>query len=110
QLAIFDLAAPGTANAALQAVTPPQPQLLPAHVHEVWGTIATINGAVVTLKTREGAHIQVDTADAELAGEGLDLFVNEAVAVRGRYDESNVLHATTISNAKASPALWPADR
>jgi hypothetical protein len=83
---------------------------LPPNGHEVFGTINNINGDMFTLTIRKGDIINVDATQAMQEYQSVVLLVGEAVRIIGSFDSSNVLQATVITRAKASPRLWPPDR
>jgi hypothetical protein len=124
QLSIFGL---GTAAAAAQTASTAQPASvqpvqtaeqaaapalteLPPNGHEIFGTINIINGDMFTLTIRKGDVINVDATQAMQEYQSVILLVGEAVRIIGTFDSSNVLQATVITRAKASPRLWPPDR
>jgi hypothetical protein len=124
QLSIFGL---GTAAAVAQTASTAQPASvqpvqtaeqaaapalteLPPNGHEVFGTINNINGDMFTLTIRKGDIINVDATQAMQEYQSVVLLVGEAVRIIGTFDSSNVLQATVITRAKASPRLWPPDR
>jgi hypothetical protein len=121
QLAIFGLA--GTVGATPQiAQTAPKATTLsvqtpthdltelPPNVYEIFGTISSINGNALTITTRSGAVLKVDATKAVQTYQSIVLLVDESVGILGSFDTSNVLQATVITRAKASPKLWPPDR
>jgi hypothetical protein len=78
--------------------------------HQVYGTIRAIKSGRLTLETREKRQVEVDAGPAIKAYRSSVLNVGGTVVVQGQYDAKGVLHAETIQRAKASPAIWPADR
>jgi hypothetical protein len=118
QLAIFGTgtAAPQTAQIAQQSSPQPaQPAVqdltqLPPHGHELFGTISTVDGDMLTVATRTGALVNVDATEAVQAYQSVVLLVDEPVRMFGSYNAANVFQATVITRAKASPRLWPPDR
>ncbi len=83
---------------------------LVAQGHEIFGTVENIEGAQLTLRTRTGKTIKVDTTAAANA-HNLSLHgTGGAVDVRGTYNAQGVLQAQSIARAKTSPEAWEADR
>ena len=121
QLSIFGLAGsagaqPQTAQTASQTVAQPvqtaavSATQLSANEHEIFGTITTVNGDLLTITTRTGALVNVDATQAVQAYASVGLLVGEPVRILGSYNTSNVLQAASIARAKPSPNLWPPDR
>jgi hypothetical protein len=79
-------------------------------VHSVSGTVLTIDGPLLTVKTRTGtSKINVAAAGkAEMIG--LPLTVGAAVVVIGNDINGGVLQALTVSRAKTDPKTWPKDK
>jgi hypothetical protein len=100
-----------TAQATPQLPTQaPDLTQLPPNGHEIFGTISTVNGDVISIVTRNGTQIDVDATEAVQAYQSVTLLVDEPVRIIGRFDSSNLLHATVITRAKQSRELWPSDR
>jgi len=78
--------------------------------HQVTGTLMTIHGSLLTLRTRTGGVVRIDDSDAVRRERSSDLLVGEPFEAGGRYDAAGVLHAAIIVRAKPSPAVWPPDR
>jgi hypothetical protein len=78
--------------------------------NEVTGTLITVSGSFLTLRTRTGKLVRVDDSDAVRHERTGDLVTGKPFNVRGKYDAAGVLHAVTIVRAKPSPASWPPDR
>lgn len=74
------------------------------------GTVNSIDGSQVTLKTRTESTARIDATKAQEESKSIPLAVGGAVTVQGTTDASGVVHAETITHAKPDPALWPADR
>jgi hypothetical protein len=79
-------------------------------VHEIYGTIRSIEGDRVTIETRAQKTIQVDLKPAIEAHRSVVPVVGRSLQVRGTLDSKGVLHATMAQRAKDSPALWPDDK
>ena len=120
QLAIFGLGSGAAAPLAAQFVQQSSPQIaqvasqdsahLPPNGHEIFGTITTINGDLITVETRNGALVDVDATEAVESYQSVVLLVDKTVRMLGSYNASNVFQATVITRAKASAKLWPPDR
>jgi hypothetical protein len=126
QLAIFGLKTPphliaATAVAATAvAAAPVAAKELTAHFatrpalsqgvgSEVYGTIQSVDGSKVALKTRT-ATVEVDVSSALQNGLSVPLAAAGSVQVQGNYDAQGVLHAKSVLRAKASPEMWLEDR
>ena len=76
---------------------------------EVYGTISAIDGAKLTIKTRDGKSISIDAkpvaSSIRITPPNLGLSVM-VLATRGPH---RVLLAQTINRAKSAPAAWPPD-
>jgi hypothetical protein len=111
QLSIFGLVAPGKA-AAMAETTPvpdePRPAALPGHA--VYGKLRSVDNAMLTLETRAGTLLSVDSTPARKAETSALAIVGNAYLVRGEYDGKGVMHAVAVSRVKDSPELWKADR
>jgi len=100
-----------TAQAAPQPpAQAPDLTQLPPNGHEIFGTISTVKGDMITIVTRNGAQIEVDATEAVQAYQSVVLLVDEPVRIIGSFDSSNLLHATVITRGKQSHKLWPPDR
>jgi hypothetical protein len=105
-LAIFALG--GTASLG----TAPSIKLRPllAQGHEIYGTVEGITGTELTVRTRTGSLVRVDTT-AAANDHNLSLHgVGGAVDVRGTYGANGVLRAQSVARAKTSPGAWEPDR
>jgi hypothetical protein len=78
--------------------------------NEVHGTILRMHGTEFVVRTRSGAELAVDGSDAANAHRSAPVFVGNAIAADGYYDNGHVFHARLIYRAKDSPALWAADK
>lgn len=113
QLAIFGLGA-GVAAASPQVTIahpapPPQPAL-PVGVHEIFGTITSVNDTLVLLQDRNGQVLRVGTMPAVDAWQSVLPVAGQSVLVRGTFDNTGTLQAQVVAHAKPSPKLWPPDR
>jgi len=114
QLAILGLgAAPpvaaGTQVAPAAAGTAMTP-VAGGPANRVSGTIVSVNGAALTVETREGRSVSIDAADAQQARQSVALFPGEAITASGAYDAQGTLRARSIVRAKPSRALWQPDQ
>jgi hypothetical protein len=107
QLSIFGLLPPGVVPATIKPQPATQSVLAPGQ-HELFGTVAAIEGSDFTLQTRTGGFVQVDATSAIQNELSIDLRVLEAVDVQGIFDSNGVLQATVLQKAK-EPATWPPD-
>jgi len=74
------------------------------------GTIVTIDGAQLTIKTRTGAEVLVYAGPALDAQESTDLLVGRSVDILGTLIGPNgLVSADAIRRAKDNPAGWPLD-
>lgn len=78
--------------------------------HQIYGTIRSIKGAQFELETRDKRTVTCDAAEAVKNHQTVILAVGRQVAVSGQYDRKGVLKAEAVQRAKASAAVWPADR
>jgi hypothetical protein len=106
QFAIFGLGS-GTLSAQTTEQASPQAAQagvldftqLPPHGHELFGTITTVNGDMLTVATRTGALINVDATEAVQTYQRIVLLVDEPVRMLGSYNAANVSQATVITRA-----------
>jgi hypothetical protein len=75
----------------------------------IFGTIDSISGSRLVIRTRTGSQVRVDALDAMAGGNTAVLFAGRAVRVLGTVDAAGVLHAETILRERDSPALWEPD-
>ena len=73
----------------------------------VVGTLVSIRGSLLTLKSATGAMVLVDDSAAVKNQRTGDLVRGEPFIARGRYDARQILRAVTIIRAKRSEALIP---
>lgn len=78
--------------------------------HEIFGTVRSITGAVITVAKRDGEMLRVDATDAMKGFRFAQPRVGHALVARGRYTQAGVLKAKTLLHAKDNPGLWPEDR
>jgi hypothetical protein len=77
--------------------------------HEVTGTLVSVSGKHLIVRTRTGAMVHVDDSAAVAHERTAVLVLGEPFDVRGDYDAAGVLRAAAITHAKPSSAMWPAD-
>jgi hypothetical protein len=86
--------------------TPPPPVR-----HDIFGTIASVRGSALLLRTRTGKLLAVDAAPAIAAGTySAPLFVGKIVLVGGTLDAARTLHAQTIVRIERLDARTGPDR
>jgi hypothetical protein len=113
RLAIFgmsDAAEPAAANE--EAPEAPVAVRIPleAGVREIFGTVKSLEGHVMTIVKRDGSLLTVDATIAVKEFNYAPPAVDNAVQVRGKLDESGVLNASIVLHAKKDPAMWLSDR
>ena len=79
-------------------------------VHDIYGTVLSVNGSQFTIKTRGGHTILVDATTALETSRGVAPTEGNAAGVHGTFDANGVLHAEMVLRAKTSSVMWPADR
>jgi hypothetical protein len=89
-----------------------EPAQLPAGAtRRVSGRLTATDGPRVTLRTRTGAYVHVDTASAEEAERVPKMLVGTAYTVLASTDPgSEDLQAIAITRAKPREGAWPPDR
>ena len=108
QLAIFGLAAPGE-KIEITAQPPPEEMPLAADApHQISGILVASHPGGVTLQTRTGTTIEVDTQSATHFGAN-EQPLGTPVLVRGDYTGAG-FKAVHVLHLKPQPALWPRDR
>lgn len=66
--------------------------------HILYGTISSVKGAALVVRTRGGRLQPVDATQALAAGTySAPLFVGKVVAVNGYYDAAKTLHAQSVT-------------
>ena len=108
-LEIFGLSQSPAAQEPKIAQTPYRPALA-SGMHEVYGTIDSVNGPLIVIRTRDGRNLTVDAAVAMRKSDYAAPKVGRALMARGTYESSGVFRAENILHAKPSPAIWMADR
>ncbi len=110
QLDIFGLLGPNAKAATPEAPLVKAPGATIGAPHEVTGTLVTISGVHLTLRTRTGKLARVDDSDAIRHERSAVLVVGKPFTAGGTYDSGGILHATVIVRAKPLSATWPTDR
>src|SRR5271167_370640 len=64
----------------------------PGVTREIYGKIQSIKGTMVTIQTRTGTSVQVDTKPAIATDRNVTPIVGHAIAVKGTVDKAGVLH------------------
>ena len=79
--------------------------------HILYGTISSVKGPALLVRTRSGRVQSVDASDALAAGTySAPLFVGKVVAIGGYYDASKTLHAQTVARMTKLDPTTGADR
>jgi hypothetical protein len=84
-------------------------QLAPGE-HEIHGIVRSMNGNLLTVATRDGSLIKVDTSLADKNSRMAEPSVGKGLLARGATDPTGIFRANTILHAKKNPAMWPSDR
>ncbi len=64
----------------------------------------------LTIETRTGQSVRVDTRGAEAEGNAVAAALGQAVEVTGTVSLNDVRIAASVMHAKQSSAFWSADR
>jgi hypothetical protein len=101
----------GRRKAGLEATrhTDSRPPLPPGQ-HEIYATVVSASASSIVVRTREGASIRIDPANAKANHRFAEPVIGSALAASGRYDQAGVLNASSIGHAKNRSAMWPSDR
>ena len=78
--------------------------------HEICGTIKAINGDSITVQTRNGQIMTVDSSKASEKFDKAQPWVGHALMARGTLISPTVLKADVVMHAKDRPAMWQMDR
>jgi hypothetical protein len=100
-------AAPATTGEEASAAALPPPKL---GERTVTGWIRSKDRGWLTIETRTGQSLRVDTSAAEAEGNAVDAAVGQAAEVNGVVSLNDVLLASSIVHAKQSSAFWSADQ
>ena len=116
QLQIFGLPASGAtaavvAAAATTATAPDEvaPVAAMPFTRTVTGWIRQMDKVGLTIETRNGASVRVDTQAADAEGDAVAAALGQAVQVTGKVSVNGVLLADLVLHAKQSSAFWSAD-
>ena len=108
-LSIFALGrSPEAALPESAAVSARKP--LPHGVHEIYGTIRSVDGSIITIAKRDGQMLKIDATPAMRDFHYAAPKVGRALMARGVYETGGVLLAEYVFHAKPSSAIWMADR
>jgi hypothetical protein len=107
-LSIFGLTPPGLTPKTF--APPPAPARLQYRgaPHQVTGVVVASYASTLSLRTRNGATVQVNVAAARDAGRYAAAQTGHAALVRGDY-ANGVLVAGSVLHAKSNPAMWGDD-
>jgi hypothetical protein len=108
-LAIFGLGEGPEAELPAAAAISARKPLAPG-VHEIFGTIRSVDGAFITIATRTGQTLKIDATPAMRDYHYAAPKIGRALMARGVYETGGVLRAEYVFHAKPSPAIWMADR
>ena len=74
--------------------------------HKVYGTVQSLRGSTLVIRTRSGRMV---TVDGRAARSTVLLTSHRPVIVYGTTDAAGVLHATSVWRTFPDAAHWPAD-
>jgi hypothetical protein len=80
-----------------------------ATVHELYGTVVTVRGDVLSLRLRTGRVVAVDIHQAVALHHVVALTPGRPVHVRGT-PAVNAFEADAVLKSHADPQFWPPDR
>jgi hypothetical protein len=78
--------------------------------HEIHGTVRSMNGNLVTIATRSGELVTIDSTQAEKMSRMAQPSVGNGLVARGAMTGAGIFNADTIMHAKKNPAIWQPDR
>jgi hypothetical protein len=79
--------------------------------HEIYGIVESSKGPFVTIKTRMGSLLSIDTTNARRASRYAQPALGTAVLARGRFAGGNSqFNADAVLHAINHPAMWSPDR
>jgi hypothetical protein len=78
--------------------------------HAVYGIITASHKGSLTIRTREGKLVKIDSTVATKTFHTAVPTVGTAVLVRGDYDGKGKLHARSVQRTQDRPSLWGKDR
>lgn len=101
-----------TKTVALPAIEPGDVRVpLARGEHEIYGTVLAMEREFVTIRTRKGNRVRIDTSGARRASRFAQPSLGHALFARGRYAGGDALFlADTVQHAVNHPVMWPADR
>jgi outer membrane protein assembly factor BamB len=108
ELAVFGLH--GTTRRAPQIVAEAAAPPAPAQPNQVFGVVTKVDGSAITLRTRTGSEVRVDSTAADKENLSVATPVGRALQVVGTTDSAGVMHAQVIMRVKDAPTFWEADR
>jgi hypothetical protein len=83
---------------------------LPAQLHEITGTVQSIDGSTITFVNRVGDVIKVDGSAAFANFQAAPPALGHAILARGTIDDEGIVHAIALLHAKDSSIMWQPDR
>ena len=83
---------------------------LAAGQHEIYGMVKAIAGDAITIQTRDGKSLVVDSSNASRKFDKAQPWVGHAMMARGTMKADGSLSADIVMHAKDHPVMWPADR
>ena len=78
--------------------------------HEIYGTVRAIHGDAITIQTRKGQVMTVDSSTAAKTFDKAQPWIGHALMARGTFAANGVLKADIVMHAKDHPVMWQADR
>jgi hypothetical protein len=78
-------------------------------LHQFAGTVASVHGAMLYLRLRNGRTLAVDMRDAIATHRTVLLSAARPIIVRGQLEASGVFRAEAIVRSHTDPRSWPAD-
>ena len=79
-------------------------------VREIFGSVQSLDGYVMTVTKRDGSQLTIDATTAAREDQYAPPAVGRAVQVRGKFNEAGVFEASIVLHAKKDPAMWQSDR
>jgi hypothetical protein len=78
--------------------------------HATYGVVTAVRKGLLTIRTREGKLVTVDSTAATKTFRSAVATAGSAVLVRGDYDGKGMLHARSIQRTQDQPTLWGKDQ
>jgi len=94
-------------SAKAASIQPDAEPVLPGHA--IYGILTAMRKGSLTLRTRTGKVVTVNNTQAVKTFHSAIPQVGKALLVRGEYDKTGVLQATSIQRTQDLPALWGKD-